>query len=390
MKNILLLCFVFSIIPLLSGCWDRVEINDLGIVTAAAIDKQGNNQIELSVQLFIPSSSSSGGGQSGGGAGKGPNTLVRSETGINLSDALSKLQGRLPRKVFWGQCKVIIFGEKIARDGIQKEMDFLLRHPQIRERAYLYVGKGSVRKYIEGTTELERSSAELIRELTKERIGMDVTMKDLDEMFIGKAQAGALPFLIMKTNKQRSNASIKIPEMQGTALFRKDRMIGTISESETRGIIWLKNKIKGYTVNIKPEKKAGIVTLTPVSANVKLIPEIRNGGWKMNIKVETEGTVVENGSNYSLVDTGFQKISEKAFQKAIKKRIYLALQPVQQTMKTDIVGFAEAFYRKYPKQFKKVENQWEEVFPKVKVKIDVSAHIRRQGLINEPGGKPEE
>ena len=44
-----------------------MEINDLAIVTAAAIDKKENNQIELSIQVFIPKALSSGGGQGGGG-----------------------------------------------------------------------------------------------------------------------------------------------------------------------------------------------------------------------------------------------------------------------------------------------------------------------------------
>ncbi|MBR8644529.1 hypothetical protein KEH51_07950 [[Brevibacterium] frigoritolerans] len=56
--------------PFLSGCWDRIEITDLAIVTAAAIDKKDNDQIELSVQVFIPSSITSGGGQGGGSQGE--------------------------------------------------------------------------------------------------------------------------------------------------------------------------------------------------------------------------------------------------------------------------------------------------------------------------------
>ena len=108
----------------------------------------------------------------------------------------------------------------------------------------------------------------------------------------------------------------------------------------------------------------------------------------MNVQVHTEGTVMQNQTNFSLSDPQFLKIVEKAYQEAIKKRINLTLQSLQHEMKADIVGFSDAFHRKYPKQWKKVENHWDEVFPKVKVKIDVEAHIRRQGSISEPGGMP--
>ena len=74
---------------------------------------------------------------------------MRSHKGTNVSDAMSKLQGGLPRKIFWGQCKVFVFGEKLAKKGIQKEIDFILRHPQARERAYLFVSEGKAKSVLE-------------------------------------------------------------------------------------------------------------------------------------------------------------------------------------------------------------------------------------------------
>ena len=56
----------------------------------------------------------------------------------------------------------------------------------------------------------------------------------------------------------------------------------------------------------------------------------------------------------------------------------------------DIVDFSKEFYRKYPKQWKVVENHWDEVFSEVEVNINVKAHIRREGYINKPGALPEE
>ncbi len=150
MKSVLLLLGICGTTPFLSGCWDRVEITDLAVVTAAAIDKKDDNQIELSVQVFIPSSISSGGGQGGSSqGGGGVTTLVRSEKGSNISDALSRLQSKLPRKVFWGHCKVFVFGEKLAKEGVQEQLDFLLRHPQPREKANVYVSKGKAKPILE-------------------------------------------------------------------------------------------------------------------------------------------------------------------------------------------------------------------------------------------------
>lgn len=72
-KRILLFLSFSGSLLLLGGCWDRVEINDLAIVTAAAIDEKGANRVELSLQIFVPKSmGGQGQGQGGGGGGEKP------------------------------------------------------------------------------------------------------------------------------------------------------------------------------------------------------------------------------------------------------------------------------------------------------------------------------
>ena len=193
---------------------------------ATAIDKSDDNQIELSIQIFIPKSLSSGGGQAGGSGG-GKMTFTASQTGKNIADALSKLQGKLPREIFWGQCKVFIFGEELAKQGIQEQMDFLLRHPEPRGRAYVYVSEGKAKDILEIVPNLERYSAEVLREISNYRIGMQITIQDVDEMLTGIAQAAALPYVKIKTQQTSEGKPIKFAHIDGTAIFHKDQMVGT-------------------------------------------------------------------------------------------------------------------------------------------------------------------
>ncbi|MFF2288684.1 Ger(x)C family spore germination protein [Peribacillus butanolivorans] len=389
MKRVLLLLGICGAIPLVSGCWDRVEINDLAIVTAAAIEKKEDDQIELSIQVVIPKSISGGGGQGGPGTGGGvPTTLVRSEKGSNISDALSKLQSKIPRRIFWGQCKVFIFGEKVAKEGIQEQLDFLLRHPQPRERAYVYVSKGKAKPILESLPPLESYSGEVMRELSDLNIGMRVTLQNLDEMLTGKSQAAALPLIDILPPAKGEKKLQGIPYIVGTAVLNKDKMTGTMTEKETRGVLWLRDEIKSYTVTIKPKGEKGEISLNPVSAQIKLVPQIQNEKWKLLVKVNTEGSVIQNGTNMKLSSPKAIKAAERAYQKDIEKRIELAFLQTQHK-KADIIGLGKEFYGKYPKQFKKIENHWDEIFAEVEVEVDVVAHIRRQGYIDKPAGMPE-
>ncbi|MFF2496679.1 Ger(x)C family spore germination protein [Peribacillus sp. NPDC058075] len=389
MKSVLLLLVICGTPPFLSGCWDRIEITDLAIVTAATIDKKGNNQIELSVQVFIPSSISSGGGQGGSSqGGSGVTTMVRFAKGSNISDALSKLQSKLPRKIFWGHCKVFVFGEKLAMEGIQEQLDFLLRHPQPREKANVYVSKGIAKPIIESLPPLENYSGEVLRELSDLHIGMLVTLQDLDEMLTGKPQAAVLPVVkILPPGKGQTKLQ-GIPYIVGTAVFKKDKMTGTMTEKETRGLLWLRDEMESYTVTFQPEGVKGEISLNPVTAQIKKIPQFRNNKWKLLVKVNTEGAVIQNGTNLNLSSPKMLKAAERAYQKDIEDRIEMAFLHTQDK-KADILGVGKDFYRKYPKQFNKVENHWEDIFAEMEVEIDVAAHIRRQGYINKPAGLSE-
>ncbi len=242
---------------------------------------------------------------------------------------------------------------------------------------------------LELPSKIERDSAEVMRELAKGQAGFSVTMQDLDEMLIGINQSAALPYLTIKKYRQNPKEAVSTSKIIGTAVFKKDKMVGMISERVTRGVLWLRNELKEYTVTIKPHHTKGDVSIGQMTSDVKLIPKITNGKWQMTVKVITEGTILQNTTNLDFANPKFTKIAEKAFQEAIKNRINLALGQLQHKYKVDIAGFADAYYQKYPKEFNKVQNRWNEVFQQVDINIAVEAHIQRQGSILTPGGMPE-
>ena len=390
-KGIIFSILLSGSLFLLSGCWDRVEVNDLAIVTAAAIDKKDDDRIELSLQVFIPKAMSSGGGQGGGGGGGGgePVTLVSSHVGKNLAEALSKLQTEIPRKVFWGHCHIFIFGEEVAREGIQDHLDFLLRHPQPRERAFVFVSEGKARAIIELQTRLESFSAETIRRQANLGAGVKTTLQELDAMLSSESHAAALPLLKISTEKG-SQEEYQFPNMIGTAVFKKDKMVGTLSLAKTRGVVWLRNEIEDYTVTLELKNKDGDISLNPVSTHVTMIPRIYNDEWIMDVNIRTEGAVIQNRTNLDLTNPKSLRIVEGAFQEDIKKRMRTTIQELQEQLDTDILNFAKEFHHKYPKQWGSVKNRWDEIFPQVIVNVNVKGNIRRQGTINESVKRREE
>jgi spore germination protein KC len=383
-----ILCMVMlcSSILLLAGCWDRAELNDLVLILAAGIDKKTDSTIELSVQVFVPKSADGGQGMVGvGGEGS---SFVRSAVGKSIADAMAKLQEKFPRRIFWGHTEVYIIGRKLAEDDIRGSVDFMIRHPQVREGAYIFVSKDNAKEMLELMPPLERSSSEVLREMANSKTLLSVTLKDLIIDIGGDDQAFALPWIEKLPEEAGKAAHQTIPYISGTAIFKKGKLVNHINDKLTRGVQWIRNELDSAVATVHPEDTEGVVSMKLLRAQTELIPKIEDGIWKITVKGETEDDIIQNGTNLDLMNPEFTDMLEKYLRAAIDERIHLVLDEVQKKTKADIFGFANAFHRKYPKEFAEVKDRWDEILPEIEVSTEIEAHVRRPGMSSVPSGIP--
>ncbi|MFC4184102.1 Ger(x)C family spore germination protein [Saccharococcus thermophilus] len=306
------LLFVCVHLILLSGCWDRKEVNDLALIVGLGIDQTKDGKIMLTVELIVPKAVGGGGQMIGGGdGGGGAETIVRSGTGTTVADAISNLQEKLPRRIFWGHTEVIVFGEKAARAGIRQHLDFLGRNPQARLRANVLVSKGTAKSVLELSPLIEQSSAEVLRELSESQLLLRVTVKDALQMLSGDAGAAALPMVKILPPEKGKQELQTIAFIQRTAIFKKDKMVGDINDKLTRGVLWLRNEIKQANVTITPKGEKGNVTATLIRAHTEFIPKYQKGKWKMIVKATAEDDIILNGTKWNLMNPKYTKMIEK-------------------------------------------------------------------------------
>jgi spore germination protein KC len=374
---------------ILSGCWDSIEIQNLAIITAAAIDSEENHKVKVSVQIFIPRTITSG--ESGEDPSLG-STFVREGIGKNLAEAISVLQTNIPRKLFWGQCKIFIFGHDLAKTGIRKELDFLIRHPAPRINSNLYVSEGKASNLLKLIPPLERYSGEVLSKFSQhQEVGVDTTLSDISKDLTEASQSFSLPYIKrLKSDEYARKSYETIPTIVGTAIFKKDKMIGNIDLEETRGLLWLSRKIQRSTVSIKPEENENEVIMMPTSGSVSFKPQIINNQWIMNIQIQVEASIIQNETFLSLLQENVITKLEKGLENKLRDRISKTLEKIQKEYQADVVGFGRRFHQKYPEQWKKVKDHWDEKFPEVDVKLSVNATIKRSGDIGGPAALPEE
>ncbi|KJB84520.1 hypothetical protein AZ66_30790, partial [Paenibacillus sp. E194] len=119
-RSVLISCLLLLLLGLLvSGCWNRREMNDLAIAVGMGIDKAENGQYEVFVQVVDPGEVSA----RKPSGNRAPVTLY-SAKGNTVFQAIRRMTTITPRKVYFSHLRIFVFGEEMAREGISKPLDF--------------------------------------------------------------------------------------------------------------------------------------------------------------------------------------------------------------------------------------------------------------------------
>ncbi|CAH1219217.1 Spore germination protein A3 [Paenibacillus plantiphilus] len=375
----------------LTGCWDRTEINDLAIVLALGIDSPEGKGILLSAQIYSPRQSG-GGSPSGSSEGTASGTtIVKSANGSNLAEAMSRLQRKLSRHVFWGHSEAVVIGQSAAKRGLREYLDFLLRYSQFREHAYVYVSQQPAKEILAQLPSLERSSAEAMREMGIMKLGARVTILDLAKSIEGPGQSAVLSRLKIPPPEEGKDKLASIPYIRGLALFKKAAYIRTITEPLSIGMLIMLNQLEDIVFSVQPDNNSkGVVAIKPSTINTTLTPRIRNGVWSIQAHVKARGDIVLNTTDLSLAAPNQVKDIEKLWKEKMTGIVQSAINLAQKELKTDFFGYAAEFRRHYPKQWNANLSKWESIYPNIETGLQVDVLIMRSGKSESPQGVPDE
>ena len=147
MKRKLIAIFFILLLnlTLLSGCYDSRGIEELAYVTAIGLDVSENNLLSLTLQISIPSSGASS--ESGSSQSSKTNSITVECTSINSGLALAN--SYISKELDLSHCKVIIFSEKLAIQGISGFTDTLANNVEIRPDCNIIITKCDAKNFIE-------------------------------------------------------------------------------------------------------------------------------------------------------------------------------------------------------------------------------------------------
>lgn len=359
---LLLLAFTAA---LLSGCWDRKEMNTLAIVLGAGIDHTPGNQVMLTLQLARP-------GYTLGAAngGEEPGIWVVSETGRTVYEAQGKLANRLSRRIYWSHNVILVFGEDAARQGIRRYTSFFSRSMQDRETTWVMVAPGQARDILETSSVLEDSSAQAAAYLERAGTCYGIRFLDLKVMLAAKGDNPVAPRVevvasgVTPVLDEEEPVRTKSAALTGTAVFRDDKLVGWLDETETRGLLWLRGELEqGVVVVPSPDNPGKYSSVEIIGMHMKVKPQYDGNTVRCNVKIVTEGELREQQSTeVDITQPEIHAELENKMAGVIANEARLALNKAQEEYGVDIFNFGTAFHRKYPREWAELQDRWNEVF----------------------------
>ncbi|SFE02088.1 spore germination protein KC [Paenibacillus catalpae] len=385
--RVLSISMCMGMLLILTGCWDRREINDVAFVLASAIDKEGDS-IRVSVLIPLPGNMGSSAGGGGGSGGQKPFT-IKTETGNTVREAVSKLQFQLPRHLFFGHRRVIIIGEQLAREeGVDTIFDGVTRTPENRLTAFIAISDGKAQDVLNADTRLERFSAESMRELLQSEASVRISLKDVVGKIISIGEDAFFPYIEKVKTKIKGQESEDIL-IEGFVLTHNGKMTGTVKGNAAIGLRLLNHSFRKYDETFNDA--GNFLTVAITEADIKIKPVMKNGELSFRIHSMVKASVNEDldpNRNYDDYET--RKQIEQIVSQRVEDNIKLAIKKMQQS-NSDAIGFGLHAYRAYPQIWtKQYRKDWETIFPEMKFEVTAKANLYRFGMSSENLGRKDQ
>lgn len=370
-----LLLGLIAILGSFSGCV-RMEqdIKNITVVQGIGIDYDENSgEYNLAVEIFdIAQSSGMGESESGN------LTKVLKVSGDTVSSALNKVTLEIGKSIVFSHNKVIVLSESAVNTGINSVMDFFLREYRNRSNVSVVVASecraSDVIEADQGNVSFPARELETLLEAGKiNGYTTDITVSDLAEMEEDDCSATLIP-----TVKLREEDEARYTVLDGFAIVKDEKMAGKLTLDESRGVLFVIDKIDGGTLNVE-DGSLGLSTLKIVRSNTSVDTKAEDTAkFLVDIKCVADVIEISKKTGTTLSEEDSERLEENA-KKHIEGIIENTLTTCLDEYNSDVFGLTRRVWLFYPR-FYRENKEYFKTKPSAKdVKVNVEVEIRRTG-----------
>lgn len=319
LEKILILILIIIFIASFSASYHSLNIDNLAFAVAIGIDKSSTDKLNVTFEFLSTSPSVESGSET--------TPVLNSVECSSITNGINMMNAYLGKKVNLSHCKLIIFSEELAKEGISDEVYSLVNEVQVRPSANILVSKCNTRYYIENSVPSLESLIPKYYDIfpnTSEYTGYtcDATIGDFFNALV--CNFGS-PYAILGGVNTSNNSSSQVEATDessiksnespimgkrlsqniGLAVFKDDKLTGELNAIETICFLNIRRKIDSFLISIPNPKDTNSkidIYLTPDNPhNVKV--SIVNGSPYIKVKLNFSGKIYSMSRDSQYLNT---------------------------------------------------------------------------------------
>lgn len=377
-KKIVCITLCLLLVFPLVGCWNYRGLNEMSIVSGVAIDR---NPLNGYFQLTFETVDLSKPIKSAGLVSK----IIQTE-GKTLFDAARNAKTRVQSKLYYGNMQIVVVSREIAEtEGVEDIIDWFLRDSECRETMCFII---SQEKTAHDILSIEGSNNSIVAEEIQKIINTDqeitsstadVELYKIYNILRGEGLSLTLPAVHTVINDKEPAT-----EINGIAIFKGEKLKGFLTPEQSKYLLFATDHVNGgvltcSSTNLGPDN----VSLEISENKTKQSYSYEDGKIKIKIKTDTIVFLNEMLSKLDALDKDQIAVIEKSASDALKKNMRLVIEEIQTNFKSDALGFGNMIYRKDPKLWSQLSNNWDILFPTLEVEIDSKVKIVNSAAIKK-------
>ena len=405
-----------------SGYLHEQDINDLAYVIAIGFDVGNDDKLKLTFQISIPSGNSSGSSGGGGSSSseKGVSDTLNQTVECNsFNSGLNTANNIISKRLNLSHCKFIIFSEELASRGILDYIYTLENNIELRSNCNVLVSTSTAEEFINSSTPiLEHSTSKYYEIITTSSKYSGYTSNAtlntvytsiVDDFSETSTMLGNVQKEEGSEDKSSSGGESSSGEggssdgesssggnssssgqtsskiiIGGMAVFKKDKLVGTLSKEETIPYLIVTDKLKECVVSIpSPFSEGNYIDLHIYDfSKTKNSVKLDSSGPQITTNVTLKSTILSNDFDFDSSSTeDIEKIISAASD-YFKEQIMSYYEKTAREFKSDITGLGKHAVYKFPTIDDWEEYNWSEKFETATFDVNVQVNIESSYFIS--------
>lgn len=387
MKLFKIFCLIIFCPILLTGCFDKIELEERGIVLAIGIDKyieENDTSIEKTgeekrfvISLAMPDvSEGEKSNKKDDNSESKENKSIKIGEGASVSSTMELIDSYISKNLYYGHTKVVVLGKEILEDELflKETLDALERNNEISRKIIVLGSQNRAEDILKTVPKDEKILGIYINDFFKnnKKFSSFTYSVDLEDVISSLLSTGdiAIPSI------QVIDEDIKL---QGLMAIKDSKYIGYLDDATTKGLLWILDKKSLGEIAIPFEN--GYVSTTIFKKKIEKNFYEKDNKIICSFNISLEGNISEYylGKNI-MIDTNKYKMIEEEINNYVKAEINNSIDIIKD-LNVDIFNIKELIRKNEYNLYDKYNLENNDIYDYIDFDIKCTTKIKGSGSV---------